>query len=684
MSFQSATEAALAYAKLGWYVFPVQPKPSKKPLTAHGFKDSSIDEATIRSWWSKWPDAQVGIDCGSSGIVAVDIDDHDGVDGFISWEFLEMENGLAMCSLAMKTPKGKGVQLFFGDKNKECIRRIAIKPGIDILGFGGYTIVPSPASPERTWAYGDPSIPEILTPIPRWLASIAYGNAEKTETRTSIETSATTYLTNEQVDDIVNALKFIPNDTRENWLKVCFALKSTGAKEQAYNIWTEWSQYNPDGSLQPKFNEADQIKTWKFAKESFSSGKEVTLNSLFRMAIDNGYVAGEPRETQNSVSAIVTKDEKARGDAMPGSIELMDWQDVAELPPIEWQVDGLIPRSSVAVLAGDTESGKSFLAIDLSMRLVHGLKFLGLDVEPGSVLYLAGEGQTGLAARLRAWRLNHKHLGLKDEGRYCLVSSEIPVLSKETMHILPKLVKDVTAFKGHPPSLIVLDTLSQGLDDDENSSSVVSPVIRALMNVSRAFGCTVLINHHLVKMNQKIKKGEAPFTPTRDSIRGSGAITRNVDTVLGLVVKDPDSGMRELCVWKQKDGLKIPPIDMFMVSASTGRTRKKDDSEEISCIMVTNPKGMFDDAETAEDEDDDEDSNADQEMEEMVACISRIMKTCGAVDSPGSRGAMSGNAIVGVSKRSRSYIYAAIKEAARAGKIRNAGTEKSPAWLLVE
>src|SRR4051794_22759713 len=74
-------EWALAYAKqLGWAVFPLAPG-QKTPLTAHGFKDATTDEAKIRGWWKAHPAANIGIACGSvSGIVVLDEDPRNGGD----------------------------------------------------------------------------------------------------------------------------------------------------------------------------------------------------------------------------------------------------------------------------------------------------------------------------------------------------------------------------------------------------------------------------------------------------------------------------------------------------------------------------------------------------------------------------------------------------------------------------
>ncbi len=79
----SRLDAALAYAKKGWAVLPLR---GKLPAIAkadggRGVHDATTDTDTIKAWWTKWPDANVGVACGeASGFWTLDIDPRHGGD----------------------------------------------------------------------------------------------------------------------------------------------------------------------------------------------------------------------------------------------------------------------------------------------------------------------------------------------------------------------------------------------------------------------------------------------------------------------------------------------------------------------------------------------------------------------------------------------------------------------------
>lgn len=159
--------AALGYAGKGWQVFPCLPS-GKQPLTLHGLKEATTDPEQIRTWWRKWPDANIAIATGAaSGIFVVDLDfDHDGIDSLVKLE-AGKPKGLATLECATG---GGGAHLYFTWPDGFEIRNSAGKlgRGIDIRGEGGYVIAPPSLHKSGERYQWCTAYPEPLDP-PSWL-----------------------------------------------------------------------------------------------------------------------------------------------------------------------------------------------------------------------------------------------------------------------------------------------------------------------------------------------------------------------------------------------------------------------------------------------------------------------------------------------------------------------------------
>ena len=243
--------------------------------------------------------------------------------------------------------------------------------------------------------------------------------------------------------------------------------------------------------------------------------------------------------------------------------QVLDWGDVVEIPSPEWIIDALLARETIALLVGAPVSGKSLLAIDWCMRMVHGMDWRGRAIRPGSVLYLAGEGFGGLGGRLRAWRAANP--GAAANGKYLVVANGVPVLSTPAGRAeLVAMIDELVRTRGHAPDVIVVDTLSQSFGDgDENDAKTVAPAMRGLSEIRTAYHCSILVIHHLAKAPQ----GSVQAL-TLNAVRGSSALTANVDIVLGIAMQDD---VRTLKVLKLKDGEPAAPVASTIIGVETGR-----------------------------------------------------------------------------------------------------------------
>ncbi|MFT5424666.1 MAG: putative DNA primase/helicase [Phycisphaerales bacterium] len=167
---QSLIDAALKYAELGYPVFPLLPGKSK-PLTTHGFKDATTDPEQIESWWTRHPNANLGI--WTEGLLVVDID---GADNPWLSDQPELQFELAGAPIS-QTPRG-GRHLIFRQPEGAGVRnsQSLIADHVDVRADGGYIVAtPSRRSDgEYRWLDGDLDVPPRELPVaPGWLVAAA-------------------------------------------------------------------------------------------------------------------------------------------------------------------------------------------------------------------------------------------------------------------------------------------------------------------------------------------------------------------------------------------------------------------------------------------------------------------------------------------------------------------------------
>lgn len=287
-------QSALAYASFGWAVFPVHSirsgrctcgksdcgSPGKHPLTRHGFRDASTDPATVADWWRKHPWANIAIATGevSGRLMVIDLDSkpEEGIDGEETWRNLAKDIPATVEVLT----GGGGRHLYFAYPDDIDLKSGTgvLGPGVDLRADGGYVLAPPSlhASGRRyEWEVSsDPIEGVAVAPAP--LCSL---NGHAKVAKSSPITPATELLPLDKVSELRSALAYISSDDRDVWVKVGMALKSANAGQQAYGIWTEWSQQSA------KFDPRDQQRTW----QSLNQSGGVSLSTIFWMAKQNGW-----------------------------------------------------------------------------------------------------------------------------------------------------------------------------------------------------------------------------------------------------------------------------------------------------------------------------------------------------------------------------------------------------------
>jgi hypothetical protein len=201
---------ALRYAAHGWSVLPIKPR-DKVPASRGGVKDATRDAVRIRAWWAEWPDANVAIAAGPSGLAIVDIDPRNG--GLESMRDLVAahRDDFPQTPVAMTGGGGwhylysapPGVVLLNGGPLRRASRGVSCEEcrsarldrrkvdrskcpcfwhGVDLksagqpTSAGGYIVAPPsihPSGHEYAWASSARPSAVPCAPLPSWLVDLA-------------------------------------------------------------------------------------------------------------------------------------------------------------------------------------------------------------------------------------------------------------------------------------------------------------------------------------------------------------------------------------------------------------------------------------------------------------------------------------------------------------------------------
>lgn len=170
--------AALGYAAAGLAVLPLHtPRPAgctcaagpqcgsagKHPWLRHGLHEATVDRTLIRRWWSRWPNANVGLATGD-GLDVCDVDTPDALR-----RLLDLLDVIRPDGPLVRT--GHGWHLWYASSGLP--NRVGVIPGVDWRGTGGLVVAPpSLHATGRRYRFAQPLEGEPLPDVPEVLARL--------------------------------------------------------------------------------------------------------------------------------------------------------------------------------------------------------------------------------------------------------------------------------------------------------------------------------------------------------------------------------------------------------------------------------------------------------------------------------------------------------------------------------
>lgn len=252
-------EAALSYCDRGWFIVPCS---GKKPYL-DSWPSIRATREQITEWWTKWPEATIGLITGSaSGVIRVDADGQEAVRrlyGILDGQPDTMEYA---------TPSGGRGWLFEGSCEKIVLwKGKGEHEELRVQGDGEQCIIPP--SPGWNWISD-----KHLAPLPLRIKSTVLSlRAAKAVAELEKQLNISVVIDDEQIQAALNC---IPPDDRDVWIRIGMALHSVSDKY--LEVWVDWSK----GSNKFKDGECEGI--W----QNFTKGK-ISIGTLFHIAKEHGY-----------------------------------------------------------------------------------------------------------------------------------------------------------------------------------------------------------------------------------------------------------------------------------------------------------------------------------------------------------------------------------------------------------
>ena len=221
-----------------------------------------------------------------------------------------------------------------------------------------------------------------------------------------------------------------------------------------------------------------------------------------------------------------------------------------------YMVKGWLDRNCLSMLYGPSNAGKTFVALDIAMRIAAGKSWRGLRVNGGPVLYIAAEGGAGIRNRLAAIKRERPDMA---SAPFTLLPIGLDLHGQGDALAVCEIMPD------EAPALVVVDTLARSMGaGDENTAKDAAMFVRNCDLIREATGAHVMVIHHTGKDEDR-------------GARGSSALRAAVDNELHVTSE------WEIISKKQRDQAPPEPLHFKLRSVTLGMD---EDGESVTSAVV--------------------------------------------------------------------------------------------------
>ena len=272
------------------------------------------------------------------------------------------------------------------------------------------------------------------------------------------------------------------------------------------------------------------------------------------------------RDGGDVLAALLESATKPAPPPLPLSVAFADELPDTFTPPDEL-VEGVLTAGDGSVLYGDSNSGKTFLMIDMACAVARGVQWMGRNTEPGLVVYLAAESPASVRSRLQAYQ---KHHGVRVPN-FAIVQSPIDLFDgdADTDKVI-QVVRQLEQQRGQKARLIIGDTLARlSAGANENAGQDMGLVVRRFDRIRTECKAHFCLIHHSGKS-------------AAAGARGWSGVRAAVDTE--IEISDSPTGrcceitkQRDLSTKGERIGFKLEAVTMGL---------SKWGSPATSCVVI--------------------------------------------------------------------------------------------------
>ena len=242
-----------------------------------------------------------------------------------------------------------------------------------------------------------------------------------------------------------------------------------------------------------------------------------------------------------------------------------------ELPdaftPFNELVEGVLTAGDGSVWYGDSNTGKTFLLIDLAASVARSVQWMGRNNEPELVVYLAVESPASVRSRLQAYQ---KHHGVRIHN-FAIVQSPIDLFDgdADTDKVI-QVARQLEQERGQKARLIIGDTLARlSASANKNAEQDMGLVVRRFDRIRAECKAHFALTHHSGKS-------------AAAGARGWSGVRAAVDTEIEL--SDTPAGkcieitkQRDLSTKGDRIGFRLDPVALGLTKWGAAAT---------SCVVV--------------------------------------------------------------------------------------------------